>query len=553
MKRVVLIWAGIILSQSVLAGVLAAPSSWGYQLDHIDPAVIAASPYELMVIDYSRDGSAAGAFTAAEVSSMKRKPDGGKRTLLAYMSIGEAEDYRFYWRTDWKHEPPPWLAKENPDWPGNYKVHYWDPGWQRIIFGNPEAYLDRIIDAGFDGVYLDIIDAFEYFQARYPEAAQRMSMLVSALADYARRRRPGFLVFAQNGETLVGDQRFLGAIDGIAKEDLYYGMEEQGRANATDEITYSLKYLVQARDAGKTILIVTYAEDPARVEAVAAKARQHGFIPYAGVRKLDRLTGARVVTPTEPGPARAAETQTPGSFFALTTPRGTIKTQLFLGHFREQSLYQERDRLGVPTYREQNEYRQWDSGVQVKYGLTEHLDVGIHVPLTHATEVSVVTLGDAGRARRSSTGLGNPVLLADLGGSLGRGATHALLEMELGLPTSDDDEVFSSGSTFRLAANLEHYWDHIGVLGIIARDWSAAEDFEDWESQFSYQVGLGAELGPRLYGSVLLGEYDHIANAEASLEYLLGSRLSVELNLTADLEGDREAWEALVGVNLWLQ
>jgi cysteinyl-tRNA synthetase len=36
--------------------------------------------------------------------------------------------------------------------------------WQDIIFGDADGYLDRIMNAGFDGVYLDIIDAFEYFE-----------------------------------------------------------------------------------------------------------------------------------------------------------------------------------------------------------------------------------------------------------------------------------------------------------------------------------------------------------------------------------------------------
>ncbi|NOX86519.1 MAG: hypothetical protein GXO86_11260, partial [Chlorobi bacterium] len=83
---------------------------------------------------------------------------------VCYMSIGEAEDYRYYWQPDWKPGNPSWLDKENPDWEGNYKVKYWDKGWQGIIFGNDGSYLKKILDAGFDGVYLDIIDAFEYFE-----------------------------------------------------------------------------------------------------------------------------------------------------------------------------------------------------------------------------------------------------------------------------------------------------------------------------------------------------------------------------------------------------
>ena len=80
------------------------------------------------------------------------------------MSIGEAEDYRYYWQADWSTNPPSWIEEENPDWEGNYIVKYWEQEWQDIIYGNDNSYLKKIVDAGFDGVYLDIIDAFEYFE-----------------------------------------------------------------------------------------------------------------------------------------------------------------------------------------------------------------------------------------------------------------------------------------------------------------------------------------------------------------------------------------------------
>ena len=84
--------------------------------------------------------------------------------LIAYMSIGEAEDYRYYWNEEWGNVKPSWFASENPEWEGNYVVYYWDSNWQSIIYGNDNSYLKKIIDAGFDGVYLDIIDAFTYFE-----------------------------------------------------------------------------------------------------------------------------------------------------------------------------------------------------------------------------------------------------------------------------------------------------------------------------------------------------------------------------------------------------
>jgi cysteinyl-tRNA synthetase len=80
------------------------------------------------------------------------------------MSVGEAEDYRYYWRSEWKKDPPGWLDEENPEWEGNYKVHYWDTEWHSILYRSEGAYIDRILDAGFDGVYLDLIDAYEYYE-----------------------------------------------------------------------------------------------------------------------------------------------------------------------------------------------------------------------------------------------------------------------------------------------------------------------------------------------------------------------------------------------------
>jgi cysteinyl-tRNA synthetase len=95
-----------------------------------------------------------------------RRQAGRTRLVLAYMSIGEAEDYRYYWDASWATSPPSWLAEENPEWEGNYKVRYWEKGWRNIIYGNDNSYLQKIINAGFDGVYLDIIDAFEYFESK---------------------------------------------------------------------------------------------------------------------------------------------------------------------------------------------------------------------------------------------------------------------------------------------------------------------------------------------------------------------------------------------------
>ena len=122
---------------------------------------VSATNYDIIIMDLYHNETA---FTQVEIEQLKNKKNGGKRLVICYMSIGEAESYRYYWQKSWNSSKPDWLESENSDWQGNYKVKYWVKAWQNIIFGNDDSYLKKIIDAGFDGVYLDIVDAFEFFE-----------------------------------------------------------------------------------------------------------------------------------------------------------------------------------------------------------------------------------------------------------------------------------------------------------------------------------------------------------------------------------------------------
>lgn len=119
--------------------------------------------YDLLILDRDFNDQR---YTAEEIESLKWKNNGGKRLVICYMSIGEAEDYRSYWKKEWEKNKtsPDWLYKENRKWRGNYKVFYWMPEWKAILYGNPDSYLTSLLSVGFDGAYLDIIDAYDYYE-----------------------------------------------------------------------------------------------------------------------------------------------------------------------------------------------------------------------------------------------------------------------------------------------------------------------------------------------------------------------------------------------------
>ncbi len=121
---------------------------------------IAETNYDLIIVDaFDNDGKP---LSKTMVERLQRKKSGAKRLIIAYMSIGEAEDYRHYYSES--PEKVDWLDCENPNWEGNYYVKYWRSAWQRIIFGDANSYLDKIIAMGFDGVYLDTIDTYLYYE-----------------------------------------------------------------------------------------------------------------------------------------------------------------------------------------------------------------------------------------------------------------------------------------------------------------------------------------------------------------------------------------------------
>jgi cysteinyl-tRNA synthetase len=272
--------------------------TWGYQLQKVNMKDVAASPFDLMVIDYSKDGSDEQAFTPGDIQRMKAKPDGTRRLVLAYMSIGEAESYRYYWDQVWTETKPGWLLEENPDWAGNFSVCYWDPGWQNTFCGGPQCYLDRIIAAGFDGVYLDKCDVFEDLIARNkPVAASRadlegdMVAFITRISHYAKSRKPPFSVVMQNAETLLEHEALREVIDGVAKESLLYGQPGPERPNPKDEVTFARRALDLAKSAGRTVFVVEYLNDEAKIRTATQTLDGFGYLSTISPknRKLAQL------------------------------------------------------------------------------------------------------------------------------------------------------------------------------------------------------------------------------------------------------------------------
>lgn len=277
---------------------LASAESWGYQLQDLDVAQASASPFDVLVIDHAFDGTGDTALTPAEVARLKRKPCGGRRLVLAHLSVGEAESYRFYWREEWSRDPPDWLIGESPDWDETYAVRFWHPGWRALLRGDPGAYLDRVLAQGFDGICLDRCDVVDGLgerehgvaTARADLDADMVSLIVD-LAGYARAQQPGFVVVMQNAEALLARPDLRQVVDAVVKEELLYGLDGAEVANDGEDVRWSVERLDLMRKDGKPVLVVEYLDDAAKIAMASKAARKLGYFLYVSPasRDLDRL------------------------------------------------------------------------------------------------------------------------------------------------------------------------------------------------------------------------------------------------------------------------
>jgi cysteinyl-tRNA synthetase len=131
-----------------------------------------------------------------------------------------------------------------------------------------------------------------------------MVAFIGEIRDYARQRNPAFLIIPQNASELAAlHPDYLGLIDAIGQEQIYFDGDAGSiwsdansgdvRMPATGE-GYSTQFYEQTLApylaAGKVVLSVDYARQPANVAEAYQRAAANGYIEYVTLRALSRLT-----------------------------------------------------------------------------------------------------------------------------------------------------------------------------------------------------------------------------------------------------------------------
>ncbi len=311
---------------------LANVTHWFYLIgDDPEPDVveqIAASEYDMVALDFIPSEKNSTDYPMAEVAAQLHNAPRPK-LVIAYIDIGQAENYRAYWQPGWRVGNPKWIVGADPDgWEGNFPVAFWYDEWQTIWLGEG-GLLSQILAAGFDGVYLDWIEAYsdenviDIAEQDSDDPVQEIIGWVGKISTFVKGHCSDCVVIAQNAAELIEYDKYVTAIDALAQEQVwfdggadndpegdcplprtrsevdtsaYYNSLSQECRSQFDEFPEStlhvsseeyLDYLKIAQQKELPIFTVDYALQPENVAWVYRTARGLGFIPFISNRGLD--------------------------------------------------------------------------------------------------------------------------------------------------------------------------------------------------------------------------------------------------------------------------
>lgn len=297
-------------------------STWMYQIQWLDEYAtideLDATPYDLLVVEPGFNFMEDAYDVEYLVSSLKYKPDGEERILLAYIDIGQAEDYRTYWQNDWVAPTaneagyPDFLVTIDPDgWSGNYPVAYWDPSWQDIWLDS-DGLIEQIAEFGFDGVYLDWVEAYDDNKVREAGDAEdvntedEMMEFMEGIRETGRSIYSQFLVVPQNAPYLLDHdpEYYASIIDALATEDTWYygegdadwdspeagdlsgGERHEDDYSTENRIAQNKKYLKK----GIPVFTCDYCISEKTANETYVNSYENGFIPLVTRVSLTNIT-----------------------------------------------------------------------------------------------------------------------------------------------------------------------------------------------------------------------------------------------------------------------
>ncbi|MEW5760630.1 MAG: endo alpha-1,4 polygalactosaminidase [Candidatus Thermoplasmatota archaeon] len=215
--------------------------------------------------------------------------------VLAYVSIGEADDGRRYW-VDWEptdktpdnSEIPrttvttddPMFIGGDPGWEGSYFVDASNQKWHDIILNEEIPYILWLGGGQYDGLMMDLVDVVDEYEGLSNEDKMRQGMI--DLIKKIRDEYPYLLLVPNRGFGILQDmasnidafkfEEMTGAYGNIKGEEhygaYYLKIDEEGNRENQEEIDLLVSVL---QDYPMPVLVLDHVQSNPPDEKVARK------------------------------------------------------------------------------------------------------------------------------------------------------------------------------------------------------------------------------------------------------------------------------------------
>lgn len=195
---------------------------------------------------------------------------------IGYTSLGEAEDYRWYWD---EIKTKNCIIGPNPNWKGAYFIDPRNQEWKRFFI---RRIIPGVLNKGYQGIFLDTIDTSEYLEWKNKKLYNGSMDAMSGIIREIRMTYPEIIIVTNNGILLLPE--IAGYIDAALVESTYTTYDFSTKTyKAQDQISTDVRInqlkLVFTRYK-IPILTLDYTDDQTMARTVIQKSSSAGFFPY---------------------------------------------------------------------------------------------------------------------------------------------------------------------------------------------------------------------------------------------------------------------------------
>ncbi len=237
--------------------------------------VKAFDPYDLIVLDSDHHPN---------LRALTQR----KKKLLGYISLGEAEKERAYFK---ELEGEGILLAENPFWPGSYYVDLRDPRWSKRVI---EELIPKILIQRFHGLFLDTLDNAGHLEREDPIKYAGMISAAVKLVKDIREHYPDIDIMLNRAYEILPDVASVITME--MGESIYTDYNFETKTYQKVHENLFLEQVKQLKKVQKEhphlILFSLDYWDPQDVDGIREiykTERSHGLIPYVATLDLQTL------------------------------------------------------------------------------------------------------------------------------------------------------------------------------------------------------------------------------------------------------------------------